>query len=128
MISSDEILVVGAGPTGLMLACWLARFGVRARVVDSKPGPANESRAVAVQARTMETYDMLGLGDRALSEGVPARSAAAGLEEGAFCFIRPDGYVAYAASRLDSNAFTRYLKTAWGATPDALNMNRRSTR
>ncbi|MNK58903.1 Pentachlorophenol 4-monooxygenase [compost metagenome] len=71
-----EVLVVGAGPTGLMLSLWLARAGVSALVIDDKEGPAVESRAVGVQARTMETYDMLGLGEAALREGIPARGAA----------------------------------------------------
>jgi 2-polyprenyl-6-methoxyphenol hydroxylase-like FAD-dependent oxidoreductase len=71
MITTD-VLVVGAGPTGLMLAGWLAREGVRALVVDTKTGPVKETRAIGVQARTMEVYDQLGLGQRALAEGVPA--------------------------------------------------------
>ncbi|MDB5100591.1 MAG: hypothetical protein JWM80_5012 [Cyanobacteria bacterium RYN_339] len=68
-----RVLVVGAGPTGLMLAGWLARLGVPALVVDKKDGPSRETRALGVQARTMETYDMLGLGAEALAGGVPAR-------------------------------------------------------
>lgn len=76
MRETYDVLVVGAGPTGLMLSIWLARAGARILVIDDKPGPAVESRAVGVQARTMETYDMLGLGDAALREGVPARGAA----------------------------------------------------
>lgn len=76
MSTTYEVLVVGAGPTGLMLANWLARAGVKALVVDDKPGPVNESRALGVQARTLETYDMLGLGQKALTEGVKARGAA----------------------------------------------------
>lgn len=75
-MTTYDVLVVGAGPTGLMLASWLARAGVKALVIDDKPGPVNESRALGVQARTMETYDMMGLGARALREGVPARGAA----------------------------------------------------
>lgn len=76
MATTYDVLVVGAGPTGLMLAAWLARAGVPALVIDDKAGPANESRAVGVQARTMETYDMMGLGERARAEGVPAYGAA----------------------------------------------------
>lgn len=64
------VLVVGAGPTGLMLAGWLARAGVRALVIDDKAGPSRETRALAVQARTLETYDQLGLGPEALSMGI----------------------------------------------------------
>ncbi|MFC7405907.1 FAD-dependent monooxygenase [Georgenia alba] len=58
-----EVLVTGAGPTGLMLACWLARLGVDHEVVDHQDGPTRESRALAVQARSMEIYDQLGMVD-----------------------------------------------------------------
>lgn len=68
-IPTAEVLIVGAGPTGLMLACWLTRCRVRVRIVDSKPGPTQETRAIAVQARTLEFYDQLGLGEQAHREG-----------------------------------------------------------
>lgn len=64
-----EILVVGAGSTGLMLALWLTRLGVKVKVVDSKAGPTVETRAVAVHARTMEFYDQLGLGPEVFRRG-----------------------------------------------------------
>src|SRR5215472_9750947 len=67
---NTDVLIVGAGPTGLMLACWLARLGIRPLVIDKKKGPTRESRALAVQARTLETYDLLGIVDRALPQGV----------------------------------------------------------
>ncbi|MET0507022.1 MAG: FAD-dependent monooxygenase [Burkholderiaceae bacterium] len=63
------IVVVGAGPTGLMLACQLARFGVDFVIIDSKDGPTRESRALVVHARSLELYDALGVGDEALGEG-----------------------------------------------------------
>lgn len=58
-----DVLVVGAGPTGLMLANWLVKLGVSVVVADGKQGPTRESRALVVQARSMEIYDQLGLGD-----------------------------------------------------------------
>ncbi len=67
--SDPEVLIAGAGPTGLLLALWLTRLGVRVQVVDPKPGPTPETRAIAVQARTLEFYDQLGLGPEALSRG-----------------------------------------------------------
>ncbi len=67
---NTDVLVVGAGPTGLMLACWLARLGIRPLVIDKKEGLTRESRALGVQARTLETYDMLGIVERALPQGV----------------------------------------------------------
>ena len=70
-----EVLIVGAGPTGLMLACWLTRCGVRVRIIDSKAGPTQETRAIAVQARTLEFYDQLGLGEQAHQEGREVHAA-----------------------------------------------------
>ncbi len=67
-----DVLVVGAGPTGLMAALVLARRGVAAVVVDAKSGPTRESRALAVQARTMEIYDQLGLVGEVLAGAYPA--------------------------------------------------------
>lgn len=64
-----DILVVGAGPTGLMLANQLARRGVRAQIIDRHSGPARETRALGVQARTMEIYTQLGIVERALALG-----------------------------------------------------------
>jgi 2-polyprenyl-6-methoxyphenol hydroxylase-like FAD-dependent oxidoreductase len=67
-----DVLVVGAGPTGLMAGLVLTRRGVPVVVADQKAGPTRESRALAVQARTMEIYDQLGLADRVLSGAYPA--------------------------------------------------------
>jgi 2-polyprenyl-6-methoxyphenol hydroxylase-like FAD-dependent oxidoreductase len=67
--SPAPILIAGAGPTGLFLAYWLARAGVPLRIIDAKRGPTQESRAIAVQARTLEFYDQLGLGADALARG-----------------------------------------------------------
>ncbi len=64
-----DVLVVGAGPTGLMLANQLARRGVRAIIVDRNSGPAQQTRAMAVQARTLEIYSRLGIADQALALG-----------------------------------------------------------
>jgi 2-polyprenyl-6-methoxyphenol hydroxylase-like FAD-dependent oxidoreductase len=64
-----DVLIVGAGPTGLMLANQLARRGVRAIIIDRHSGPAQQSRAMAVQARTLEIYSKLGLAERALELG-----------------------------------------------------------
>src|SRR5256712_383815 len=64
-----HVLVVGAGPTGLMLANQLGRRGVRAMVIDRHAGPSLQTRAIGVQARTMEIYAKLGLADRALELG-----------------------------------------------------------
>jgi len=64
-----DVLVVGAGPTGLMLANQLARRGVRALIVDRHSGPSLQTRALGVQARTLEIYSHLGIADRSLELG-----------------------------------------------------------
>ena len=64
-----DVLVVGAGPTGLMLANQLGRRGVRALIVDRHAGPSLETRALGVQARTLEIYLKLGIVERALELG-----------------------------------------------------------
>ncbi|GAA2795999.1 FAD-dependent monooxygenase [Crossiella cryophila] len=65
-----EVLVVGAGPSGLMTAALLLRQGVKVRIVDTNAGPATESRAFAVQARTIELFHSLGLAEELSRRGV----------------------------------------------------------
>jgi 2-polyprenyl-6-methoxyphenol hydroxylase-like FAD-dependent oxidoreductase len=60
-ITKVDVLVVGAGPTGLLLASELARRGVRVRLIEKRTFPAEHSRALAVLPRTMEMMDQLGL-------------------------------------------------------------------
>lgn len=67
-----DVCVIGAGPTGLMAANWLERLGVPAVAIDGKAGPSRESRALGVQARTMEVYAQLGVVDRVLAQAVRA--------------------------------------------------------
>src|SRR6476619_6149291 len=64
-----DVLVVGAGPTGLMLANQLVRRGVRVLIIDRHAGPSLQTRALGVQARTLEIYAKLGVVDRALELG-----------------------------------------------------------
>jgi 2-polyprenyl-6-methoxyphenol hydroxylase-like FAD-dependent oxidoreductase len=64
-----DVLVVGAGPTGLMLANQLVRRGVRVMIIDRHAGPALQTRALGVQARTLEIYQKLGIVGRALELG-----------------------------------------------------------
>ncbi|MEW1686427.1 FAD-dependent oxidoreductase [Streptomyces sp. NPDC091265] len=64
-----QVLVVGAGPVGLSAAHELARHGVRVRLVDGAAGPATTSRALATHARTLETYDQMGVLDDLLARG-----------------------------------------------------------
>ncbi|HEY4003751.1 MAG TPA: FAD-dependent monooxygenase [Pseudonocardia sp.] len=71
-----EVLVVGAGPTGLMAGCELARWGVSVRVVDAAPGPSAGSRGKGMQPRTLEVLDGHGVAGRLIATGrsrMPAR-------------------------------------------------------
>ncbi len=64
-----DALVVGAGPTGLTMAAELARHGLRCRIVEQLEAPSVLSRALVVQARTLEVFDDLGIADRAVELG-----------------------------------------------------------
>lgn len=66
-----DVLIVGAGPTGLTMAIELARRGVAVRIVDSTAEPTTENRALGVQPRTLELFDKLGLAEAAVAGGVP---------------------------------------------------------
>lgn len=68
---TTDILIVGAGPTGLMAANQLNRFGVDFLIIDSKSGPTLESRALAVSARSMELYQQLGLAEQVQAQSIP---------------------------------------------------------
>jgi 2-polyprenyl-6-methoxyphenol hydroxylase-like FAD-dependent oxidoreductase len=72
---NTDVLVVGAGPTGLMLANQLVRRGVRVQIIDRHPGPSLQTRALGVQARTLEIYSHLGIVERALDLGKRATGA-----------------------------------------------------
>ena len=73
--TSTDVLITGAGPTGLMLANQLARRGVRALIVDRNPGPSRQTKALGVQARTLEIYAHLRIVERALELGKRATGA-----------------------------------------------------
>src|SRR5437764_789959 len=68
-IRATEVLIVGAGPTGLVLALWLTRLGVNVRIVDKTAEAGTTSRALAVQARTLELYRQIGLADAFVEGG-----------------------------------------------------------
>src|SRR5262245_20241632 len=63
------VLIVGAGPTGLVLALWLTRLGVKVRIIDKTAEPGTTSRALAVQARTLELYRQVSLSDAVVEAG-----------------------------------------------------------
>src|SRR5438128_9205465 len=69
------VLIVGAGPTGLVLALWLTKLGVRVRIIDKTAEPGTTSRALAVQARTLELYRQVGLSAAVVAAGVKVAGA-----------------------------------------------------
>jgi len=73
--AETDVLIVGAGPTGLMLANQLGRRGLRTLIIERHDGPAQQSRAMAVHARTLEIYQKLGIADRAVALGRPGYGA-----------------------------------------------------
>jgi 2-polyprenyl-6-methoxyphenol hydroxylase-like FAD-dependent oxidoreductase len=65
------VLVAGAGPVGLSLACELERHGIRHRIVDAAPERSAVSRATDLRARSLELWDHTGVADAVLAAGVP---------------------------------------------------------
>jgi 2-polyprenyl-6-methoxyphenol hydroxylase-like FAD-dependent oxidoreductase len=79
---TNPVLIVGAGPTGMTAALELSRLGVPVRLIDKVPAPppgapppAERSRAIGVQARTLELFEMRGLADEMLRKGHPTSGA-----------------------------------------------------
>jgi 2-polyprenyl-6-methoxyphenol hydroxylase-like FAD-dependent oxidoreductase len=64
-----DVLIAGAGPTGLVLALWLTKFGAKVRIIDKTAAAGTTSRALAVQARTLELYRQLDLADEVIKRG-----------------------------------------------------------
>jgi 2-polyprenyl-6-methoxyphenol hydroxylase-like FAD-dependent oxidoreductase len=74
-LRETQVLIVGAGPTGLVLALWLKRLGVRVRVIDKAEQPGTTSRAIVVHARTLEFYRQIGLADEVVERGLQFAAA-----------------------------------------------------
>ena len=68
-----QVLVVGAGPTGLVLACELLARGIQTRVIDKGDGVVLQTRALGIHARTLEVFDMMGLAERFVEQGQVVR-------------------------------------------------------
>src|SRR5262247_3971384 len=69
MSMSDPVIVAGAGPVGLVLACELARRGIPVRIVDKLAAPTTESRAIVVHARSLEMFERMGVLDEIVDAG-----------------------------------------------------------
>jgi 2-polyprenyl-6-methoxyphenol hydroxylase-like FAD-dependent oxidoreductase len=68
-----QVLVTGAGPTGLVMASELARRGIACRIIDIARGPTDKSKAIGIQARTLEVFENMGLAKEIISQGHPAQ-------------------------------------------------------
>lgn len=71
MSNEFEVVIVGGGPVGLWLACELALAKVNVAVLERRAEPVTQSRALAIQGRTLEVFALRGLADRFLSRGRP---------------------------------------------------------
>jgi 2-polyprenyl-6-methoxyphenol hydroxylase-like FAD-dependent oxidoreductase len=76
LVDTADVVVVGSGPTGLMLACELALGGTTVRLLEERTDTPNITRAFAVHARTLELLDARGLADDLLPRGVPVHEVA----------------------------------------------------
>lgn len=74
-LRDTEVLIVGAGPTGLSLACQLIRYGIDFVIVEKNEGVTPYSKAIGVQARTLEIFDQIGLAEEAVDQGAIAEKA-----------------------------------------------------
>ncbi len=72
---TNPVLIVGAGPTGLTAALELSRFGIPVRLIDKAAEPATTSRAIGVQARTLELLQQRGQADEMVRLGNPGHGA-----------------------------------------------------
>jgi 2-polyprenyl-6-methoxyphenol hydroxylase-like FAD-dependent oxidoreductase len=70
-----EVLIAGAGPTGLVLALWLTHLGVKVRIVDKAAQPGTTSRAVVVHARILEAYSQIDLAHEIVARGLKMAAA-----------------------------------------------------
>ena len=64
-----DVLVVGAGPIGIVLGCHLRRLGLSVRVLEKRSGPSVHSKAIGLQYRVSEILARLGVVDRFLAQG-----------------------------------------------------------
>ena len=76
-VSNTEVLIVGAGPTGLMMACQLAINNISFRIIDKTPDHTAQSRALVIQARSVEIFDQMGIAEKAVQKGQVAKAIGA---------------------------------------------------
>src|SRR5215212_6753050 len=66
---NTDVIIIGAGPTGLSLACQLVRYGIDFVIVEKNESVTPFSKALGVHARTLEIYEQLGLAEKAIARG-----------------------------------------------------------
>lgn len=86
----EKVLIVGAGPVGLTLACELARYRIGVRLIDRAPRATQTSKALVVWSRTLELMDRMGCTEAFLAAGLRARGAT--LRAGGRVLGGPDFY------------------------------------
>jgi 2-polyprenyl-6-methoxyphenol hydroxylase-like FAD-dependent oxidoreductase len=86
-----SVLIVGAGPSGLMMAAQLLRYGVQPIIIDNKQGPTDKSKALAVQARSMEIFRQMGVVDKVLKASKAAVGAVINQESHVVASLTLDG-------------------------------------
>ncbi|MDB5272100.1 MAG: FAD-dependent oxidoreductase [Chitinophagaceae bacterium] len=74
-MQKTDVLIVGAGPTGLVLAIWLSKMGVSVRIIDQADRSGTTSRAIVLHARNLEFYRQLGFASLAIERGVEFKAA-----------------------------------------------------
>jgi 2-polyprenyl-6-methoxyphenol hydroxylase-like FAD-dependent oxidoreductase len=120
-MTKADVLIIGAGPTGLALACQLVRYGIDFTIIDKKDGTTEFSKAIGVQARSLEIYEQIGLADKLISLGLiteKVRMFAAGKMRGEAEFkalgegLSPYPYVLIVDQGLHEKLLYDHIKTA----------------
>ena len=110
--TTTDVLVVGAGPTGLTMANLLARSGVSFRILDKKSGPSEETRAVVVHAKTLELLDKLDLAEQAVNAGQQFKALEllnGGKSAGKLSFLEGNGRTPYPFALIYTQDQTEHL-------------------
>ena len=74
-MNSVDVMIIGAGPTGLSLAIECVRYNLSCRIIDQSPTPTTYSKAIAIQARTLETFQRMGIHKRFLASGIQIKAS-----------------------------------------------------
>jgi 2-polyprenyl-6-methoxyphenol hydroxylase-like FAD-dependent oxidoreductase len=119
--NATDVLVIGAGPTGLVLAGELLRRGLTVRIVDKLAAPTPHSRALGVHARSLEILDDLGIADELISRGLRIAGATMQTARGALATVSFDALdtrypFILCVSQVETESVLRDLLAARGGT------------